>query len=95
MARPAAIHVHASLSTASAPIRFARCLRIGFRSGAWHLSEDVTGRIGGIFTSLSAAVSFARSELRGMPGCGVVIVQDRALEDGARDRPASPIVIDR
>jgi hypothetical protein len=50
-----------------------RCLlRIRFEAGAWHVSEDGTARIGGIFTSLSAAIAYARSELRGVPGGGVV-----------------------
>jgi hypothetical protein len=76
MAHPVPIHVEARLSTAPSRAGFARCVRIRFQSGAWHLSEDVTGRIGGVFTSLSAAVSFGRSELRGTPGCALVIVQD-------------------
>jgi hypothetical protein len=59
-----------------------RCLRIRFQAGAWHLSEDETDRIGGIFTSLSAAVAFARSELRGVSGGGVVLDFDGAAFDG-------------
>ena len=46
------------------------------------MSEDYTDRIGGIFTSLSAAVEFARGELRGEPGCGVVSDFDGAAFDG-------------
>jgi hypothetical protein len=59
-----------------------RCLRIRFQAGAWHLSEDGTARIGGIFTSLSAAVAYARSELRGVAGGGVVLDFDGAAFDG-------------
>jgi hypothetical protein len=62
--------------------RLTRCLRIRFQAGAWHLSEDRTGRIGGIFTSLSAALAFARRELRGDPGGGVVLDSDGAAFDG-------------
>jgi hypothetical protein len=86
MASPASTY-DSSLSTGSelpSPRRkrFARCLRICFRSGEWHLSEDTTGRIGGIFTSLSAAVAFARNELRGVPASGVVVDLDGAAFDG-------------
>ena len=59
-----------------------RCLRIRFQAGAWHLSEDFTDRIGGIFTSLSAAVDFARGELRGESGGGVVVDFEGAAFDG-------------
>jgi hypothetical protein len=60
-----------------------RCLlRIRFEAGAWHVSEDGTARIGGIFTSLAAAVAYARSELRGVAGGGVVHDFDGATLDG-------------
>lgn len=62
--------------------RSTRCLRIRFQAGAWHLSEDYTDRIGGIFTSLAAAVAFARSELRGEAGGGVLLDFDGATFDG-------------
>jgi hypothetical protein len=62
--------------------RATRCLRIRFQASAWHLSEDYTGRIGGIFTSLSAAIAFARSELRGEPGGCVLLDFDGAAFDG-------------
>jgi hypothetical protein len=62
--------------------RLQRCLRIRLQAGEWHLSEDYTDRIGGIFTSLSAAVAFARRELRGEPGGGVVLDFDGAAFDG-------------
>jgi hypothetical protein len=62
--------------------RLTRCLRIRLQAGEWHLSEDGTGRIGGIFTSLGAAVAFARGELRGVPGGGVVLDFDGAAFDG-------------
>ncbi len=59
-----------------------RCLRIRFRAGAWHLSEDGSDRIGGSFTSLSAAIAYARAEWRGVPGGGVVLDFDGAAFDG-------------
>ena len=58
-----------------------RSLRISFQACAWHLSEDGADRIGGIFTSLSAAIAYARSELRGVPG-GVILDFDGAAFDG-------------
>jgi hypothetical protein len=58
-----------------------RSLRISFQAGAWRLSEDGVDRIGGIFTSLSAAIAYARSELRGVPG-GVALDYDGASFDG-------------
>jgi hypothetical protein len=87
MTNPASTYSDGSLASAAelpSPRRrrFARCLRICFRSGEWHLSEDVTGCIGGIFTSLSAAVAFARNELRGVPRSGVVVDLDGASFDG-------------
>jgi hypothetical protein len=50
-----------------------RRLRISFRSGSWHMHEEGTDLIGGIFASLSAAVAFGRSELRGRPGATMVV----------------------
>ena len=61
--------------------RATRCLRIRFQASAWHLSEDYTGTIGGIFTSLSAAIEFARSELRGGPGGCVLLEFDETASD--------------
>jgi hypothetical protein len=61
-----------------------RLLRIRFEAGAWHLSEDGTARIGGIFTSLPAAIAYAQSELRGVTGGGVV----HDFDGGAFDRQA-------
>jgi hypothetical protein len=79
MVSPLARHLEVHPARRTAPTR---CLRIRFQAGAWHLSEDGTGRIGGIFTSLSAAVAFARSELRGVPSSGVVLELGGAGFDG-------------
>ncbi len=51
-------------------------LRIRFGAGLWHLTEDGAGRIGGVFRSLSSAVDYARSELRGVRGARVVLELD-------------------
>jgi hypothetical protein len=65
-------------ATAPAPRR----LRIGFRASAWHLSEDGEDTVGGIFTSLAAAVEFARDEMRGVRGAVLLIELDRSAHDG-------------
>jgi hypothetical protein len=57
-------------------------LRIGFRASAWHLSEDGEDTVGGIFTSLAAAVEFARDEMRGVRGAVLLIELDHATYDG-------------
>jgi hypothetical protein len=59
-----------------------RRLRIGFRASAWHLSEDGEDTVGGIFTSLAAAVAFARDEMRGVRGAVLLIELDHAAYDG-------------
>lgn len=59
-----------------------RCLRIEFQAGAWHLSEESGDLIGGIFTSLSSAMSYARNELRGVHGGRIVVELDNAAYDG-------------
>jgi hypothetical protein len=59
-----------------------RRVRIGFRAGAWHLSEDGADTVGGIFTSLSAAVAFGRDELRGVRGAVLLIELDGGTYDG-------------
>jgi hypothetical protein len=51
-----------------------RRLRIRFEEGAWRLSEDLTDRIGGRFSSLSSAVDFARAELRGL-ALGYIVLE--------------------
>ena len=60
------------------PASSARRLRVSFRAGAWHLHEEGTDMIGGIFTSLSAAVAFGRGELRGDEGATLLV--DKAGE---------------
>jgi hypothetical protein len=91
MASPHSIHTEAPLPM-NAELhparrnRLARCLRIRFHAGEWHLSEDGSGRVGGIFTTLAAAVAFARGELRGVPGGGVVVDFDGNALDGQAER---------
>lgn len=75
MISPASASAAAPSSTErSSPAPFGpRRLRVSFRAGAWHLHEEGTDMIGGIFTSLSAAVAFGRGEVRGDDGATVVI----------------------
>jgi hypothetical protein len=61
--------------------RLIRCLRIRFHAQSWHLSEEGPNRVGGIFRSLSSAVTYARNELRGVPGGRVVIERGGAVFD--------------
>jgi hypothetical protein len=67
-----------SAKSGSAARPLARRLRVSFRAGAWHLHEEGTDMIGGIFTSLSAAVAFGRGELRGDDGATLLV--DKAGE---------------
>jgi hypothetical protein len=80
MTRPDSGYAEVPTPNRSGPTRC--LLRIRFEAGAWHLSEDGTARIGGIFTSLSAAIAYARSELRGVEGGRVVHGFDGATFDG-------------
>ncbi len=80
MTSPDSGHAEVHAPDRSRPTR--SLLRIRFEAGAWHLSEDGTARIGGIFTSLSAAIAYARSELRGVAGGGVVHDVDGGAFDG-------------
>jgi hypothetical protein len=59
-----------------------RSLRLRVKAGAWHLSEIGADNVGGIFSSLSSAMAYARDELRGARG-GRVGVE---FEGGAGDR---------
>jgi hypothetical protein len=68
----------ASRPTRAGHASAARRLRVSFRAGAWHLHEEGTDMIGGIFTSLSAAVAFGRGELRGDEGPTLLV--DKAGE---------------
>jgi hypothetical protein len=58
-----------------------RCLRIRLQAGAWRLSEE-GDRVGGIFRSLSSAVTYARDELRGARGGRVILELDGSAYDG-------------
>jgi hypothetical protein len=49
------------------------CFRIAPRSGVWHLWEESSGAVGGIFQSIAAALAFVRGEARRRPGATVVI----------------------
>ena len=69
-------------SNLPAPSEAPARLRIYFRAGLWHLTEDGTGRIGGVFSSLAAAVAYARSELRGVRGARVVFEWEGSSFDG-------------
>jgi hypothetical protein len=53
-----------------------RSLRIRVQAGAWHLSEIGADHVGGVFTSLSSAMAYARDELRGARGARVVVELD-------------------
>ncbi len=59
-----------------------RRLHIAFRSGAWHMNEEGEDTLGGIFTSLAAAVAFGRSELRGVHGATLLVDLDGGSYDG-------------
>jgi hypothetical protein len=59
-----------------------RSLRIRVQAGAWHLSEIGADHVGGIFNSLSSAMTYARDELRGVRGGRVVVEFDGAARDG-------------
>ncbi len=59
-----------------------RSFRIRVQAGAWHLSEIGADNVGGIFSSLSSAMAYARNELRGVRGGRVVIEFDGTSRDG-------------
>jgi hypothetical protein len=56
-------------------------LRIRVQAGAWHLSEIGADHVGGIFSSLSSAMAYARDELRGVREGRVVVEFDGASRD--------------
>jgi hypothetical protein len=58
-----------------------RSLRLRVHAGAWHLSEIGTDNVGGIFSSLSSAMAYARDELRGVRGGRVVVEFEGATDD--------------
>jgi hypothetical protein len=70
-----------------------RLLRIGRHAGAWRLSDDGANRLGGIFTSLSAAVTFGRDELRGVRGAVLLIEFDGGNLDEAHGPPVNVTAI--
>jgi hypothetical protein len=83
MASPALVQTTSLLTAGGSPRpRPSRRLRLRARAGAWHLSEDGDG-LGGIFTSLSAAVAFVHCELRGVRGAYLVLELDGGASDGA------------
>jgi hypothetical protein len=49
-----------SRTSTETPLRFRLCLR----SGVWHLTEEKTGSIGGVFCSVGAALAFVQAESR-------------------------------
>jgi hypothetical protein len=57
-------------------------LTIRFRAGTWQLTDGGASRMGGLFSSLSSAVDYARGELRGMRG-RIVLELDGVGTDGA------------
>lgn len=58
-----------------------RALRIRVQAGAWHLSEIGADHVGGIFSSLSSAMAYARDELRGARGGRVIVEFEGAADD--------------
>jgi hypothetical protein len=58
-----------------------RCLRLRIQAGVWHLSEIGADNVGGIFSSLSSAMAYARDELRGVRGGRVVVEFEGAADD--------------
>jgi hypothetical protein len=49
------------------------CFRLAPRNGAWHLTEESSGAIGGVFCSIAAAMTFVRAEARRSPGSSVLV----------------------
>jgi hypothetical protein len=89
MSSPAlAIPVESLAPQRPLPAPPSRILRIGRHAGAWHMSEDGTNTLGGIFTSLPAAVTFGRDELRDVRGAVLVIELDGGSRDEAPDTTA-------
>jgi hypothetical protein len=57
-------------------------LTIRFRAGTWQLTDEGASRMGGMFSSLSSAVDYARGELRGVRGGRIVLELDGPGCDG-------------
>jgi hypothetical protein len=69
-----------SAPTAHAPLHFI----LRSKGGIWHLSEDTTGAVGGLFRSAAAALAFARDATRNRPGSSTLVERD----DGAAGKAA-------
>jgi hypothetical protein len=82
MASPARTHVaFADAGRGAGKGPTPRQLRIRPRAGSWHLTEDGAEGIGGIFTSMTSALDFARGELRGIQRGYIVLELGAAADD--------------
>jgi hypothetical protein len=61
--------IERALDTAPVPLFF----RLAPRSGAWLLTEESKGEMGGIFSSILTAIAFVRTEARKKPGTKILI----------------------
>lgn len=59
----------AAESAAAACLRF----RLSPGRGAWHLTEETRGLLGGVFGSVGAAVAYVVAEARGLAGSTLVV----------------------
>jgi hypothetical protein len=63
-------------SAAPVPLRF----RLVPKCGAWHLTEESSGAVGGTFASLAVALAYVCTDAQPTPGSSVLV----ELTDGPR-----------